>query len=284
MKLLIFLNLLTRSFIMFFSVNNEDPWHIESIEESRQQHPIQAEDATQEESSVPVRLSSRLASKSPSLPSINDWPLPKILETLFKRNVPVPTGATHEDLSILFCENADMSSTESLIPPPSSSKKNTQKRKNSEPTPTQAEANVTPKQAAGPAGLARTIHSMVQSNHPMLTALSSIQSLLSNMNSRIKTLESGSKTHNLADLRFHGPSTSQFTSARLLQPSDPEQDDDVMPTAVPRRTMGSAVPVSTGSPFFSPASVISHQLRSQILAVTAGMVIQNQFAQDEPAF
>ncbi|KAA0718317.1 Collagen alpha-6(VI) chain [Triplophysa tibetana] len=87
------------------------------------------------------------------------------------------------------------------------------------------------------------------------------------MNSSIQALESGSKTRDLADPRFHGPSTSQFTSARLQRPTAPEQDDDVIPAAVPRRTMGSAVPVSTGYQFFSPAAAISHQLRSQILAV-----------------
>ncbi|KAI7791776.1 hypothetical protein IRJ41_007867 [Triplophysa rosa] len=140
----------------------------------------------------------------------------------------------------------------------------------SEPVYTPAE--VTPKRAAGPAGSARTSHATVQSNDPVLSALSSIKSSLSDMNTRIQALEAGSRIRHPANPRFYGPSTLHFTSAKVLQLLDPEQDDDVIPAAVPRRTMGSAVPVSTGSPFFSPAAVISHQLRSQILAADISLV------------
>ncbi len=41
--------------------------------------------------------------------------------------------------------------------------------------------------------------------------------------------------------------------------------DDVIPATIPRRIMGSAVPMSTGSTF-PPTAAISHQLRSQIIA------------------
>ena len=34
----------------------------------------------------------------------------------------------------------------------------------------------------------------------------------------------------------------------------------------PRRTLGTAVPISTGVPFFHPAAAVSPHLRSQILA------------------
>ncbi len=49
-------------------------------------------------------------------------------------------------------------------------------------------------------------------------------------------------------------------------PEAEQQVDDVIPATIPRRTMGSAVPVSTGSTFFLPTAAISHQLRSQIIA------------------
>ncbi len=42
--------------------------------------------------------------------------------------------------------------------------------------------------------------------------------------------------------------------------------DDVIPATIPRRIMGSAVPMSTASTFFPPTAAISHQLRSQIIA------------------
>lgn len=56
-------------------------WQVESIEESQQQIS-QAEEATEDESNASVRRCSHLASKSFSALSI-DWPLPKLLETLY---------------------------------------------------------------------------------------------------------------------------------------------------------------------------------------------------------
>ncbi|CAM4572668.1 unnamed protein product [Leuciscus chuanchicus] len=45
-----------------------------------------------------------------------------------------------------------------------------------------------------------------------------------------------------------------------------ERDTPLRLCAVTRRTLATAVPLSTGSPFFPPAATISHQLRGQILA------------------
>ncbi|KAF4115066.1 hypothetical protein G5714_002555 [Onychostoma macrolepis] len=102
-------------------------------------------------------------------------------------HIPAPTGATHEELFTLLCENIDISAADFAPPPPFSSKKHVQKRKNIDPASTPAAA--APKQAGGPAGSARAGNSTVQSNNPVLSELSSIQSSLFNMNSRIQTLE-----------------------------------------------------------------------------------------------
>ncbi|KAK9972482.1 hypothetical protein ABG768_025786, partial [Culter alburnus] len=54
--------------------------------------------------------------------------------------------------------------------------------------------------------------------------------------------------------------------ARLPVFTQQQNDDVINSVSIPRRTMGSAVPLSSGSPFFPPAAAISHQLRSQIVA------------------
>ncbi|RXN12064.1 hypothetical protein ROHU_029699 [Labeo rohita] len=108
---------------MSSNANDEDPW-IESIEESQ----TQTGEAIIDEN-VAVRRSTRLASRASFSPSISDWPLPEILEVLFKSHISVPTGATHEELFNLLCENIDVPAPHSPPPPPSASKKNMQKRK-----------------------------------------------------------------------------------------------------------------------------------------------------------
>ncbi|KAI2647953.1 Nesprin-2 [Labeo rohita] len=220
---------------MSSAVNNEDPWEFKSIKES-QQHQSQTEEATQDESNVSVRLSSRLVSKSVNVtpPNICNWPLSKILETLFRNHIPAPKGASHDN-------------------------KHVQKRKNIDPPP--APAAAVPKRADGPIGLAPAGNSTVQSNDPVLSALSSIQSSLSDMNSRIQALESGSAPKSTENLLSSGPGSFNPASATVRLPVAPGyQDDDIIPATLPRRMMGSAVPVSTGSPFYPPAAAISHQL------------------------
>ncbi|KAK9980989.1 hypothetical protein ABG768_000563 [Culter alburnus] len=80
------------------------------------------------------------------------------------------------------------------------------------------------------------------------------------MNPRIQALESGSTSKSSVNLLFSSENSLPATG-RLPQ----QQNDDVKLVTIPRRTMGSAVPVSTGSPFFLLAAAISHQLRSQII-------------------
>ncbi|XP_073667512.1 uncharacterized protein [Paramisgurnus dabryanus] len=261
--------LLTQLLTMSAAANDNvtDPWQIEFIEES--QHQIsQAEEAINDESNASVRRSSRLASKSScSPPSIIDWPLPKLLETLYRHDIPAPTGASHKELFALLCEKIDVPAADIPPPPPFSGKKQTQKRKNLEPASTSAD--VAPKRAGGSDVSTRAIYSSsVQNKDPVLSALSSIQSSLSNMNSRIQALESGSRSKASANFSISGPScdNSSSTTARLPVFTPQQNDDVINSVTIPRRTMGSAVPVTTGSPFFPPAAAISHQLRSQIIA------------------
>ncbi|KAL1262305.1 hypothetical protein QQF64_007570 [Cirrhinus molitorella] len=72
------------------------------------------------------------------------------------------------------------------------SKKQVQERKNIDPP--LIPATAAPKRAGGPVRPVPTGNSMVQSNDPVLSALSSIQSSLSDMNSRIQALETGLST------------------------------------------------------------------------------------------
>ncbi len=140
-----------------------------------------------------------------------------------------------------------------------------QKRKNLEPASTSATG--APKRACGLSSSARSSHSTIQNNDPVLSTLSSIQSSISNINSRIQALESGSASR-ISENLLSGPASSNTasTTVTVRLPGAEQQVDDIIPATIPRRTMGSAVPVSTGSTFFSPTAAISHQLRSQIIA------------------
>ncbi|KAL0185660.1 hypothetical protein M9458_017330, partial [Cirrhinus mrigala] len=245
--------------IMSSNANDEDP-RIESIKESQQKQTQTGEAIIDE--NVAVRRSTRLASKASFSPSISDWPLPKILEVLFKSHISVPTRATHEELFNLLCENIDVPAPHSPPPPPPAGKKNMQKRKNHEP----ASVTGAPKRACGSSSSARSSHSTIQNNDPVLSALLSIQSSITAMNSRIQALESGSTSRNSENLLYSGPASSSTASTTLQLPGTEQQVDDVIPATLPRRSMGSAVPVSTGALFFPPSAAISHQLRSQIIA------------------
>ncbi|KAL0177037.1 hypothetical protein M9458_025931, partial [Cirrhinus mrigala] len=217
---------------MSSATNDGDPWQVESTEES-QQPQSQTEEATHDESNVSVRRSSRLASKLVSVtpPNICNWPLPKILETLIRNHIPALTGASHEELFTLLCENIDAQSGDLGPPPPFSSKKHGQKRKNIEPP--LALAAAVPKRADGPIGSAPAGNSTVQSNDPVLSASSSIQSSLSDMNSRIQALESGSAPKSTVNLLSSGPGSFNPTSATVQLPVAPEyQDDDIIPVTV----------------------------------------------------
>ena len=121
-------------------------------------------------------------------------------------------------------------------------------------------------------------------NDPMVSALNNIQSLLATMNSRIQVLESGA-THSagpsssaggmlpssLSTGPAHGPAGSSPFAGPAHGPTGVAPDDDVTAArsdgiTFPRRMLGTAVPISTGVPFFPPAAEVSQHLRSQILA------------------
>ncbi|KAI2647978.1 Solute carrier family 25 member 35 [Labeo rohita] len=168
---------------MSSAANDEELW-VESIEDSQQQQS-QTGEAIHDKSNIFVYQSTCLASKSPCPSGISDWPLPKILEELFKSHILVPSGATHEELFNLLCENVDIQTPLSPSPPPSG-KQSVQKRKNFEPASVSATDAL--KQACGPSS-AQISHSTIQNNDPVLSALSIIQASISDMNSRIQALD-----------------------------------------------------------------------------------------------
>ncbi|KAK2823359.1 hypothetical protein Q7C36_019959 [Tachysurus vachellii] len=81
------------------------------------------------------------------------------------------------------------------------------------------------------------------------------------MNSRIQFLEPSPTSRSSANFPIPGPSYDNSSSATARLPVfTPQQNDDgINSVTIPQRTMGSANPVTTGSPFFPPAAVISHQ-------------------------
>ncbi|KAL0152519.1 hypothetical protein M9458_052242 [Cirrhinus mrigala] len=115
------------------------------------------------------------------------------------------------ELFNLLCENIDVPAPHSPPPPPSAGKKNMQKRKNLEP----ASVTGAPKRACGSSSSARSSHSTIQNNDPVLSALSSIQSSITAMNSRIQALESGSTSRNSENLLFSGPASLSAASTTL---------------------------------------------------------------------
>ncbi|KAK2834000.1 hypothetical protein Q7C36_014701 [Tachysurus vachellii] len=177
MRLRFYFAVLTQLLTMSTAANDTDPWQVESIEETQQQITLsQAEEGIHDESNASVRRSSRL---------VIHWPLPKLLETLYRHDIPAPTGAMHMELFALLCEKIYVPAAD--VPPPSSfsSKKQAQKRKNLEPASTSAD--VAPKRAGGSHVSTRAVYpSSVQRDDPVLSALSSIQFSLSDMNSRIQ--------------------------------------------------------------------------------------------------
>lgn len=103
-----------------------------------------------------------------------------------------------------------------------------------------------------------------------MAALSSIQLSVSNMDSRIQCLETSTATLPFlpeASGIAHRASSGniQPVAGPSLRANDVTTSplDDVL---VLHRTLGSAVPFSTGVPFYLPATAISPNLRSQILA------------------
>ena len=189
-----------------------------------------------------------------NIPSIEDWPVPKLLEVLFKNDIPAPVGASHEELFALFKENIRSETAFAFFSNYSVPKKSAEKRKNcsrncSIPSSSRRAAfqKRVPDEAASSAYPA--------DNDPMVSALNNIQSLLATMNSRIQVLESGA-THSagpsssdggmlpssLSAGPAHGPAGSSPFAGPAHGPTGVTPDDDVTAArsdsiTFPRRTL-----------------------------------------------
>lgn len=197
-----------------------------------------------------VRRSSRIAARNPF--SINEWPKDRILSTLYSLNIQAPPNLSHDQLWNFLQEvhqdPQPISTNEAPSLPRATGRKATEKRRNTSTDQT----NLTPKKA--------------KSSHPsqapaeqgddrIFSALLAIQGSLSNMDNRIQALESlrSASAHRAI---FDGQ-TSSSTPDCAFTP-DPAAN-------LPRRTLGSALPVaSTGAPFFPPAAAIYPHRRAQI--------------------
>lgn len=236
------------------STADDDLWQENSIADTQpsQLQPDLGEEASLDGNTATVRRSSQLASKTPNAPCLSGWPMSKILEMLFKNNIQPPIGASHEDLFAFLCDNLDIPQTDATPVPPAqpAGKKHNQKRKHTEP------GFAGQKRSGGqtPSGGV----SAPPSSDPLLEALFSIQSSLGDMNCRISTLEnSRSAPFSSADVSAARKQDQHFHQAPC---------DDVIPQVTPRRTLATAVPVSTGAPFFPLSAALSHHLRSRIIA------------------
>ncbi|XP_074508471.1 uncharacterized protein LOC141777803 [Sebastes fasciatus] len=288
------------------SVHDEVPWLDDWAMESQQQQTEAEEAIGKESPVPICQSSRLICRHSSSAPSISEWPVSRLLEVLFENHIRAPVGSSLEELFEMFLESghgetppADLS--KSCAPRKAAEKGDTQFPKlhcnsTAEPpskrarapavrapvvrAPVRAPAVRAPIRAPirAPAVKAPAVQatapaagSVDQEDNPFMTALFSIQSSLGNMNSRIQGLESVSASPASRALpNTDGPSTSTAAASPTWSAFAP-QIDDVIPSSfdditVPRRSLGSAVQISTGIPFFPPAAAISHNLRSQTLA------------------
>ncbi|KAK9954010.1 hypothetical protein ABG768_016121 [Culter alburnus] len=158
-----------------------------------------------------VRRSVRLAQRQVS---INDWPVHKILEYLFNRNITPKTGLSHQELFALFLSVPEIATSQLPPPPPSS------------PAPAKAKAkrkNITPPAATLPAKRSRS--DPLDDNDPVLSVLLQIRDSIGKLENRVSTLEKNSPS----------PSTS----------SAPPTDHPTVSSCIdssPRHTLASALP------------------------------------------
>ncbi|CAJ1053430.1 uncharacterized protein LOC115597353 [Xyrichtys novacula] len=254
------------------SAYDEDEPQFDCISESPQESD--AEDAIGPEEASSLRRSSRLARKKTPDPSIKEWQIPKLLQFLFSNNIPAPIGASHQELFGLFLSCSEPQRPPASTPPPSAPRKAAAKCKHTTSNSGTASAEGTAQthkraRITAPAASHATPSDNLaaSTNADIMSALSSIQSSLSSMNTRIQTLEANVPTPFQATTQTFQDHVR--TTSSIAGPSS--QLDDVIPVpydniTVPRRTLGSAVPITTGVPFYPPAAAISPNLRSQILA------------------
>ncbi len=88
------------------------------------------------------------------------------------------------------------------------------------PEPASTSATGAPKRAFGPSSSARSSHSTFQNNDPVLSTLSSIQSWISDMNSRIKAQHPGFLKIFYSPVRLHRTPRQPRSRCDYLEPSD----------------------------------------------------------------
>ena len=185
-----------------------------------------------------VRRSSRLARK---LAAIEDWPVHRILDSLYSRGASPPRGCDHKNLFTFFVECGEPAPS---APPSAPAGKRREKRGSSSlPAPGKKARG----RGESPAPAASTSRS-----DPVLTALLDIKMSLADMGARVGALEHRSAPAAVPPLPGTGFGGTPPTS-------------DVAPA--PRWNLASALPAAaSGVPFLSPAAGISAHLRSQILS------------------
>ena len=237
-----------------------------------------------------VRRSGRIAQKRfPDPVSIDDWPVPRILEALYARGVSPPGNASHDQLFGFFSAQLDAESSVSVAEPPAG--KRQCKRKNPAPAPSGPSSRKA--KAPPPAG----------DKDLVLSALLDIKSSMSQLCGRVTALENPAfassssfgcpppaaalpppaAVHPVAPpaaVHLAAPPAAVHLAAppaavHLAAPVPPagfsavfaSPDPAAAPGFFPQRTLGTAVPaVARGDPFISPHAAIPMSLRNQIVA------------------
>ena len=219
------------------------------------------------------RRSARLVQKK-----LADWPIDRILQSLYARSIPVPPGLNHEDLFLLLTNSDEVEHIQVI----------------QDPAPTEhigkGKGPAKKRSAGRPAGSAAAKKSKstpsVSSNNDdiMLATLMSLKSSIDNVNIRLNALEGmnnspggsglpsapiGSGLPPAANPGFFqvtaNPSAAAFPPPLQIHHDRPSGENVV--TASPLKTWGTAVPApASGSSFISPAAAISDSLRNHIIA------------------
>ncbi|KAJ8352046.1 hypothetical protein SKAU_G00235220 [Synaphobranchus kaupii] len=140
--------------------------------------------------STSVRRSARLAVRNPESPCIAFWSITKILGVLFSRNIQAPLGASHEELLHFLIANVPDIETAPATGIPASTppapRKASSKQKHCAPPATSSAVASAPAKRARSQSLGAIPQ---QTEDPILTALSNIQTSLLDMDAQILNLE-----------------------------------------------------------------------------------------------
>ncbi|XP_059184567.1 uncharacterized protein LOC131966552 [Centropristis striata] len=239
--------------VMSFAVSDSESESQTSGEECdfipvTQAQPGESHSGLEAEASLP-RRSSRSNRKR-----LAGWPVHRILETLYARNISVPSGLNHEELfNYLQSQEATASAQEfngsdcNTGTAPTKGKAAAKKRGASQTAPVKSAINVPPKRTK------RSAPSTAEAS--IMSSLDEMKSALNVMNARIHSLEENANS--AFTVNIPGPSTSSDVPRAAALPAD----------VTPHRTLGTAVPATPmGSRFLPPAAAIPDSLRNQILS------------------